>query len=275
MATATRNASSHWIFDILELIATAEKPPSAIEIADQLKLPVTTTHRGIHTLEQSGYIAQHPMSSRYMLSNATKRLTKALLARFAIRGAALHYLRYVAGSSQETTTLSVPLGWYSLTIATVPGINEVVDPAPVGSSVAFHNSASGLALLAFLPKTKLDRYFAWVEKNKLGKRRAILAMIAEVHSQGYALSSSELEMVGELAVPIRSVEGESIASIAVKGRSLGAKFNRPKILAAAVAAARRIEGVIQLDPARFRNPYDHLPPDSIHIPGAPPLPRQR
>ncbi len=147
-------------------VATAAEPPSAIEIADRLKLPITTTHRGIHTLEQSGYIAQHPMSSRYVLANNTKRLTKALLARFAIRGASLHYLRYVAGASQETTTLTVPLGWYALTVATVLGINEVVDPAPVGSSVELHNSASGLAVLAFLPKAKIERYLAWVQKTQ-------------------------------------------------------------------------------------------------------------
>jgi DNA-binding IclR family transcriptional regulator len=272
MAAATRNASSHWIFDILELVATASEPPSAIEIADRLKLPITTAHRGIHTLEQSGYIAQHPMSSRYVLANSTKRLTKALLARFAVRGASLHYLRYIAGSIQETTTLSVPLGWYALTVATVLGINEIVDPAPVGSSVELHNSASGLALLAFLPKAKAERYLAWVQKNKLGKSRAIQTMIAEARAQGYALSASESETVGELAVPIRNVEGESLASIAVRGRSLGTKSNRPKILASAVAAARRIEGVIQLDPARFKNPYDHLPPDSIQLPN---LPAQR
>ena len=274
MAAATRNESSHWIFDILELVATASAPPSAIEIADRLKLPITTTHRGIHTLEQAGYIAQHPMSSRYVLANSTKRLTKALLARFAIRGASLHFLRYVAGASQETTTLCVPLGWYALTVATVLGDNEVVDPAPVGSHVTLHESASGVALLACSPKAKVERYLAWVQKSKLGKPRPIQAAIAEAQAQGYALAAAESEMVGELAVPIRNIEGEALASIAIRGRSLGAKSNRPKMLAAAVASARRIEGVIQLDPARFKNPYDHLPPEQIQLPGGPP-PAQR
>lgn len=269
MAAATRNESSHWIFDILEFVATAAQPPSAIEIADRLKLPITTTHRGIHTLEQGGYIAQHPMSSRYVLANSTKRLTKALLARFAVRGVSLHYLRYVAGLSQETTALSVPLGWYALTVATALGVNAVSDPAPVGSSVELHNSAAGLALLAFMPKGKIDNYLAWVQKHKLGSARAIQRSIGEVRSQGYALSASDEEAAGELAIPIRNIEGEALASIAVRGRSLGAKSNRPKILAAAVAAARRIEGVIQLEPERFRNPYDHLPPESIRLPIGP------
>jgi len=270
MATAsTRNASSHWIFDILEFVATAAEPPSAIEIADRLKLPITTAHRGIHTLEQSGYIAQHPTSSRYVLASNTKRLTKALLARFAIRGASLHFLRYVAGASQETTTLTVALGWYGLTLATVLGVNDVVDPVPVGSSFALHGGASGLAVLAFLPKGKTERYLAWVRKNNLGRPRLIQATLAEVQAQGYALSSSELDAAGELAVPIRNVEGEALASIAVRGRSLGVKSNRPKILASVVAAARRIEGVIQLEPARFHNPYDHLSPDTIRLPVAP------
>ena len=94
-------------------------------------------------------------------------------------------------------------------------------------------------------------------------------MLAEVQAQGYALSAADIEAEGQLAVPIRNVEGEPLASIAVRGRSLGVKSNRPKILAAVVAAARRIEGVIQLEPARFRNPYDHLPPDSIRLPVAP------
>jgi DNA-binding IclR family transcriptional regulator len=269
MAAATRNESSHWIFDILELVATLPQPPSAIEIADRLKLPITTTHRGIHTLEQSGYIAQHPMSSRYVLAGSTRRLTKALLARFAIRGVALHYLRYVAGLSQETTTLSVPLGWYALTVATVLGLNEVSDPAPVGSSVVLHNSASGLAILAFLPKAKSERYLAWVRKHELGKIRAIQTAVAAIRSQGYAVSSSDFDAAGELAVPIRSIEGDALASFAVRSRSVGARSSRPKALAAVVAAARRIEGVIQLEPARFRNPYEHLPPDSIQLPAAP------
>ncbi|MDQ8729339.1 IclR family transcriptional regulator C-terminal domain-containing protein [Bradyrhizobium sp. LHD-71] len=269
MAAATRNESSHWIFDILELVATAPEPPSAIEIANRLKLPITTTHRGIHTLEQSGYIAQHPMWSRYVLASATKQLTKALLARFAVRGVSLHYLRYVAGASQETTTLCVPLGWYALTVATVLGLNEVADRAPVGSSVELHNSASGLALLAFLPKARLERYLAWVQKHKLGKPAAIRRRLAEIRAQGYALSLSDAEAGGQLAVPIRSIEGEALASIAVQGGSLAVKSNRPKVLATVVAAARRIEGVIQLEPERFRNPYDHLPPDEIRLPRGP------
>jgi DNA-binding IclR family transcriptional regulator len=151
----------------------------------------------------------------------------------------------------------------------VLGINEVVDPAPVGTHVELHDSASGVALLAFLPKAKIERYLAWVQKNKLGKARPIQAAIGEAQAQGYALAAAESEMVGELAVPIRNVEGEALASIAIRGRSLGTKSNRPKMLAAAVAAARRIEGVIQLDPDRFKNPYDHLPPDSIQLPGMP------
>lgn len=270
MATATRNASSHWIFDILELVATAAEPPSAIEIADRLKLPITTTHRGIHTLEQSGYIAQHPMSSRYVLAHTTKRLTKALLARFAIRGVALHYLRYIASACQETTTLCVPLGWYTLTVATVFGINEIADPAPVGSRTELHNSTPGRAILAFLPPAKIHRYLAWVQKQRLGKVRTIQTMLNAAHAQGYALSSSDPDALNELSVPIRNVEGEALASITVIGSSLSLKSSRPKILAATVAAARRIEGVIQLEPARFRNPYDHLPPDSIQFPPNPP-----
>ena len=157
-------------------------------------------------------------------------------------------------SEPGNTTLTVPLGWYGLTVATVLGINDVVDPVPVGSSFELHSSASGLALLAFLPKGKAERYVAWVQKNKLGQDTTIHATIAEVRAQGYALSSSELETRRRTCRSDPQRRGESLASIAVRGRSLGMKSNRPKILASAVAAARRIEGMIQLDPARFPQP---------------------
>jgi DNA-binding IclR family transcriptional regulator len=123
-----------------------------------------------------------------------------------------------------------------------------------------------------LPQARIERYLGWVQKQKLGKVRSIQTMLTDVRAQGYALSPSGLDASGELSVPIRNIEGEALASIAVLGQSLSLKSSRPKILAATVAAARRIEGVIQLEPARFRNPYDHLPPDSIQLP---PIPQRR
>jgi len=263
---ARRNESSHWIFDILQLVATAPDAPSAIDIADKLSLPITTTHRGLHTLTQSGYVAQHPMSGRYVIASSTHRLAKALLARFAIRGASLHYMRYVTGQTKETTTLIAPLGWHALTVATVVGLNENAAPAAVGSSTELHSSTSGLAVLAFMGEAKIERYISWVQKNKSGSSRTIKTALKEAHAQGYAISSIDETAPGDLAVPIRSIEGEALASLAIRSGVLSSKAGRSKMLAAAVAAARRIEGLIQIEPERFKNPYGHLPPDTIVLP---------
>lgn len=262
---ATRNESSHWIFDILQHVATSATPPSAIEIAERLKLPITTAHRGLHTLTQANYIAQHPMTGKYVIASSTHRLAKALLARFAIRGASLHYMRYVTGQTRDTTVLAVPLGWHALTIATVAGVNEMALTALVGSSTELHQTSVGTAILAFMGDSKIDRYLSWA-KARSAKIGIIKTAVKAAQTQGYALSTAADETHGELAVPIRNIEGEALAALSIRSAGLASSAARKKILAAAVSAARRIEGLIQIEPERFRNPYGHLKPDSIVLP---------
>src|SRR5664280_21184 len=120
------NVSSRHIFSILREISFAHEPLSVTDISKRLKVPTTTTYRGIVTLEQTGYIQRFQASAQYVLGEAAKQLPQACFARFKIRDITIPYLRQIAVATGETVSLFATVGWYSVRIATIKGTSEII-----------------------------------------------------------------------------------------------------------------------------------------------------
>jgi IclR family pca regulon transcriptional regulator len=91
----------------------------------------------------------------------------------------------------------------------------------VGSRIPAYCSATGKALLAFLPRPHLDQLLKRTDLVRRGPRtltskKALLAELEQVRRTGVAVNDEELERaLRSIAAPIRSRSGEVVAAINV------------------------------------------------------------
>jgi IclR family transcriptional regulator, pca regulon regulatory protein len=89
----------------------------------------------------------------------------------------------------------------------------------VGSRLPFYCSATGKALLAFVPRPDLDQLLDRIDLIQRGLRTltsktALLAELDHVRRTGVAVNDEELESaLRSIAVPVRSRSGQVIAAV--------------------------------------------------------------
>ena len=101
---ASVNTSASHVFEALRIVAAAQEPTGASDIARQLGLPASTVYRALITLEESEYIDRFQSSVRYELGAMPRLLNRALLRRFGLQRESAPLLRALAEESGETAS---------------------------------------------------------------------------------------------------------------------------------------------------------------------------
>lgn len=266
MPRSSSIVSSHWIFDILRYLAQSRLPLGVTEVSRKLGLPVSTTQRGLATLEKSGYVRQIAPSQKYAIADTPIHLFEAFLNRFPLRKIALPYILQIAIASQETTSLWIRMGWNAVRIVSAEGPHEVVKRAPVGEYCELHESSPGLVFLSRLGKRELglfldDRIAGRLSRKEAsGLRRTILSnrdapAIVSSHSENGFTTAFAIVCQSEVVAAI-SIE-KNIADRPATEREFGAG----KVL----KIIRQLEDVLNKHPELCRNPYAHLKPGSVNL----------
>lgn len=260
------SSSARRALRILETIGVADRPLGVTEIARRLDLPPGTVFRGLDALANQGYAARYQASSRYMLGDAVGRLRQSLFAGFHIREVCLPYLRQLAFASGETTSLTVPIGWYAVRIAAAPGTNEVTSSPPLGEVRMLSEGPAAKTLLAFAPAGSVQHFVAWARRHAVQPPRAapLTAELDEIRGRGHAIERTEFAAGhAALALPVRGAE-RALAAIAIEGPVLDlARPDYHDDFARWIDIAHAIEALIRARPSLFRNPFEHLDPDTI------------
>src|SRR5438093_1362766 len=127
-------------FQILDLLSRSSSPLGTSEVARRLRLPKSTAHGLLRSLEEVGAVAQ--TQRRYRLGPALERLA----AIGELRRRWRPVLEEVAEWSGETTFLGQPRGRRVAIVDEVLGKGAPVISAPVGSYVPASAGALGHVL---------------------------------------------------------------------------------------------------------------------------------
>jgi DNA-binding IclR family transcriptional regulator len=135
------------------------------------------------------------------------------------------HLRALAEAFQETVNLSILTDDDKvINIASFPSPRLVRNVGWIGREMLPHSVSSGKALLAHLPKQRVERILAaelpsFTERTITDPTRLTEAL-ARVRQRGYAVAREELEEgLSAVAAPIVDREGHVIAVISVSGPS--------------------------------------------------------
>src|SRR5690606_11144766 len=184
-------------FDLLEHLADAGGEMALSELTEVSGLPMPTIYRLMRTLVNQGYVRQEP-SKRYALGPRLVRLG-------------------------EGASMAVVEGDEAVYVAQVPSRHSMRMFTEVGRRVQPHCTGVGKALLSQLPDERVKEILARTgmephTPNTLTSPEALLAELAQVREQGYAVDDEEQELgVRCVAVPLRGAP--ALTAISVSGPS--------------------------------------------------------
>jgi len=217
--------------DIL-LCFTREDPARTMtQIAETVGMSKTTVHRLLATLEHKRFLTRDKATGVYRLAFRFIEMASLALQDVELNRWAHPYLKDLSAKYGETVDLSILDGTRVMYLEVIESSQRVKLAAAVGQRLPAFFTASGKALLAFVPEEQLEKILAENLANHNGEKASLpsleeakkdLRLVAE---RGYAISEQEYEdQINAVAAPIFDAERRAIASIAIVGPS----FRLPK-----------------------------------------------
>jgi IclR family pca regulon transcriptional regulator len=222
---------------------TAEHPVRGIaDMAEELDLGRSTTHRYATTLVTLGYLEQGP-SRKYRLSSRVSDFGLSLLDSMVVRRVGREHLRELRARTGRTASLGVLGGTEVAYIDRWQGSRQgqyaVDEGIGLGTRLPVHCAAAGKALLARLPEAEQRSLISQLRlarrgPNTITTKTALRAELEIVAEQGVAIEDEEL-LAGRRAVAAAVLDKDGRAVAAVE-------------LAVPVQACSREELLAQLAP---------------------------
>jgi IclR family pca regulon transcriptional regulator len=192
------------------------------ELADDLGMSRSTTHRYVITLVALGFLEQGA-SRKYRLGLRVSDLGMSVLNSMGLREHSRPYLEELRRRSAYTVSLAVLDGPEILYVDRARsfrrGQHKIDLNLRVGSRLPAYCTAMGKVLLAYLPEADRREAVGQIELTKRGPNaitttKALLAELEKVRDEGFAVGDEELATgLVSIAAPIRSESGEVVAAI--------------------------------------------------------------
>jgi IclR family transcriptional regulator, pca regulon regulatory protein len=208
---------------------TAEHPVRGIcELADELGMSRSTTHRYVLTLTALGYLVQGTQR-KYRLGLGVTDLGMSALSSTSLREHARPHLEELSRRTSYTLAIAVLDGPELLCVEHIGAVRRgqhLIDLGlDVGARLPVHCSAMGKLLAASLPADEQRRLLAELKLQQLGphtitSRRALRSELARTLQQSVAVGDEELAPgLYEIAAPVRSEAHDTIAAVSMQAHS--------------------------------------------------------
>jgi IclR family pca regulon transcriptional regulator len=192
------------------------------DIADELGMSRSTTHRYVSTLEALGYLEQDA-SRKYRLGLRVTDLGMSALNSTGLREQAHTYLDELRQRTSYTAGLGVLDGGEVLYVDRVRsfrrGLSQIDLDLQTGSRLPAYCTAMGKLLLANLPGAEQREAIAELKlakrgPNTIGSKKALRGKLEEISEAGFAVDDEELAAdLYAVAAPVRNGARDVVAAV--------------------------------------------------------------
>lgn len=210
--------------DILLCFTRQEPELSMTQISEKIGLNKSTVHRLLATLETKRFVERDPITGAYRLGLSILQMAYLTLEHNYLRQKTNRYLRRLAEKYGETANLSILDGAHMVYLDVVESNQRVKLAAATGQRLPAFCTASGKAILAFLPEELVQKVLAQGmakhTANTIVSRENYLQNLKLTRERGFSLSLQEFEEgINAIAVPILDHNNQPIAALALAGPS--------------------------------------------------------
>ncbi|BAS26885.1 IclR family transcriptional regulator [Limnochorda pilosa] len=222
------------------------------EIAERVRLPVSTAYRLLETLRSRRFVQPSDETGRYHVGVRAFEVGSAFLPRLRLNELALPVMKDLARDLGETVNLAVRDGSDAVYVAQAEGQQLLRMFTQIGARTPLHCTGVGKILLAWLSPEEVDGVMGpgpWTHytPNTLTRRTELHRELDAIRDQGYAVDNEERELgVRCIAAPIRDRQGEVVAALSLSAPSSRLTADRVSTLAPEVlAAAERVSHLLR------------------------------
>jgi IclR family pca regulon transcriptional regulator len=208
---------------ILSSFKSARPLLGVSELAREIGLSRSTTHRYVATLAALGYLEQDHLTRRYRLGPRVLDLGFSAINSMELREISVPHLQRLSDETGHTVNMAILDGadivYVERCRSSRQGQREIDLNLHVGSRLPAYCTSMGKVLLAYLTDEEREAALDGVEltqrgPNTLTKRDALLAELEQVRRRGLAVNNEELAFgLRSIAAPVRGHSGDADAAI--------------------------------------------------------------
>ena len=244
----------------MELLANSRAGLTLPEIAAQLKLPKSSVHCLLVTLERRRYLHRIDYTGRYMFGSKLFSLGNMSLAGLPIRHVAAPHMHALTERTGLTTHLAILERNEAVLVEKVepPGVCKLA--TWLGKRMDLHCTSLGKALIANLAEEQLEHLLRQISlprhnDNSIVSFRKLKEELARARQAGYAIDDEEDEIGYRcIGAPILDQNGRATAAISISGTTNEVREDnsaaQAKHLIRAAEAITKALGELGSDPAR-------------------------
>lgn len=209
-------------FTILELLVD-EDGASLAELEHSMDLARSTIHRYLSTLETLRYICKE--GDTYYVGLRFRELGEYAATRKLAYEMAKEKVTEIAKETQEHAQFLVEEHGQGVYLHWAAGERAVQTNPEIGKRVPLHSSAAGKAILAHLPKRRVDqiindRGLERLTANTITKKEDLLAELKRTRDRGFSVSEDEhTPGLNAIGVAVCEPDAVVIGALSVSGPS--------------------------------------------------------
>jgi len=212
------------VLEILECFTAIKTTWSLTDLADELKLPITTVHRQLKTLVSAGYIAQDSSHKTYTVGSKLILMSCQMLSKYDFRNIARPYLECLMQSAQETIHLCQLDGNEMFYVDKIESTTQSVNcNSRIGKKIPAHSAAAGKVLLSMKGQAFIEKYceslsdYPVFTENTITSPSVLKDELSKIKAQGYAIDNEEAELgLVCVAMPVYDAN-QCIAAVSISG----------------------------------------------------------
>lgn len=209
--------------NLLERLAATPGGLALSELAEEVELAPSTTHRLLQALQSQGFITQDNELGVWKIDVKTFRIGNSFLEARDFVATSRPFLRRLTAETGETANLGIRDGSTAVFLAQSESPQMMRMITRIGSRAPLHASGVGKALMAWLPDDEFERVLTErgldrVTTNTLHTVDTLRANLSEVRQQGFACDREE-HAIGLhcVAACLHDEHGTPLAAISVSG----------------------------------------------------------
>ncbi len=221
---------------IMETLDSSRRGLNISEISRKLKIPKSSTHVIIYTLEELDYVHKAPSTRRYSLGLKAYGLGQRMMKSFSMAEVARPVMQKLVESTDLTSHLAVLDKGQAVCIQKAEPPSLIQFDTRIGRRMDLHCSGVGKVILAhsgddllqdFLSKKAFIRH----TRKTISSSQALERETMKIRRQRYALDDQEEELeVRCVAVPVFNRLHEFSGSLSVTGTTGQIPISRIKSL---------------------------------------------
>jgi DNA-binding IclR family transcriptional regulator len=208
--------------DVLTCFTDQTPALSMTQISELVGINKSTIHRILATLERKRFVERDPDTGVYRPGIRLLQYAFLTLEHNDLRRLASPFLHKLCNQYQENANLTILDDTFVVYLDVVESPQRVKLAAVPGQRLPAFCTASGKAILAFLPIDQLNRILERgmprYTQNTISSKQAFLEEMLHARQLGFAISLQEFEEgINAVAAPIISNKDNVIASISIAG----------------------------------------------------------